>query len=85
MIDNPCHLYKGLKSGVGHAQKKKDRSHCVPFPKNAGWHWGWMGDDELIKTKAWSCIESQNRNISIPKTAIPVSLLICYEAIIHLR
>lgn len=62
MFDHPSHLYKGLASGVGHAQKKKDRSHCVPFPKNAGWHWGWMGNDDLIKSKAWSCIESQNRD-----------------------
>lgn len=62
MFEDPCKLYKGLQSGVGHAQKKKDRSHCVQFPQTAGWHWGWMGDDELIKNKAWSCIETQNRD-----------------------
>jgi len=62
MFENPCTLYKGLGSGAGHAQKKKDRTHCVPFSKNAGWHWGWMGNDDIIKTKAWSCIESQNRD-----------------------
>lgn len=62
MFEDPCKLYKGLQSGVGHAQKKKDRSHCVQFPHSAGWHWGWMGDDELIKSKAWSCIETQNRD-----------------------
>lgn len=62
MFEDPCKLYKGLDAGVGHAQKRKDRTHCVPFSKNAGWHWGWMGNDEIIKSKAWSCIESQNRD-----------------------
>jgi hypothetical protein len=47
---------------VGHAQKKKDRSHCVLFPKTAGWHWGWIGNDDIIKSKAWSCIETQHRD-----------------------
>lgn len=62
MFENPAELYKGIGAGVGHPRKKKDRSHCVPFEKTAGWHWGWMGDDEVVKTKAWSCIESQNRD-----------------------
>ena len=62
MFENPCTLYKGLAAGAGHAQKRKDRTHCVQFPKNAGWHWGWMGNDDIIKSKAWSCIESQHRD-----------------------
>jgi hypothetical protein len=62
MFEDPCKLYKGLQSGVGHPQKKKDRSHCVQFPKTAGWHWGWIGNDDIIKSKAWSCIETQNRD-----------------------
>jgi len=62
MFADPCKLYKGLQSGVGHAQKKKDRSHCVQFPKTAGWHWGWIGNDDIIKSKAWSCIETQHRD-----------------------
>jgi beta-1,4-mannosyl-glycoprotein beta-1,4-N-acetylglucosaminyltransferase len=37
MFEDPCKLYKGLGAGVGHAQKRKDRIHCVPFPVNAGW------------------------------------------------
>lgn len=60
MFKDPCELYKGLQAGVGHAQKKKDRSHCVSFPKIAGWHWGWMGNDDIIRNKAVSCIETQN-------------------------
>ena len=63
MFADPCKLYKGLNAGVGHAQKKKDRTHCTPFRINAGWHWGWMGSDELIKTKAQSCIETQHRDV----------------------
>ena len=62
MFENPCTLYKGLGSGAGHAQKKKNRDHCVRFPKTAGWHWNWMGNDEQIKTKAQSVIEHRNRN-----------------------
>lgn len=60
MFNDPCELYKGLLAGVGHAQKKKDRSHCVSFPQIAGWHWGWMGNDDIIRSKAESCIETQN-------------------------
>lgn len=63
MFKDPCTLYKGPDAGVGHAQKKKDRTLCEKFPKNAGWHWGWMGSDELIKTKAQSCIETQHRDV----------------------
>lgn len=62
MFDDPCHLYKGLNAGVGHAQKRKDRSHCVWYEGLAGWHWGWMGNDDVIKTKVVSCIESQHKD-----------------------
>lgn len=62
MFQDPCKLYKGLGAGVGHAQKKKDRSHCVPFAQTAGWHWGWMGNDQRIRNKVISCIESQHRD-----------------------
>jgi beta-1,4-mannosyl-glycoprotein beta-1,4-N-acetylglucosaminyltransferase len=61
-FDDPCHLYKGVNAGVGHAQKKKDRSHCGWYPKMAGWHWGWMGNDDIIKSKIVSCIESQHKD-----------------------
>lgn len=61
-FDDPCHLYKGLAAGVGHAQKRKDRSHCTWFEGLAGWHWGWMGTDDVIKTKIKSCIESQHKD-----------------------
>lgn len=59
---DPCKLYKGLDSGVGTAKKKKNRSHCRAFPKTAGWHWTWIGDDQRIKNKVKSCIESQHRD-----------------------
>ena len=62
MFKNPCTLYKGLGAGVGHAQKRKERSHCVAFPKTVGWHWTWMGNDDVIKTKVMSCIESQSKD-----------------------
>jgi hypothetical protein len=63
MFEDPAQLYKGIGARVGHTRKKKDRSHCVPFEKPAGWHWGWMGSDEIIKTKAQSCIETQHRDV----------------------
>jgi beta-1,4-mannosyl-glycoprotein beta-1,4-N-acetylglucosaminyltransferase len=59
---DPAELYKGLGAGVGHARKRKDRSHCVGFPQRAGWHWGWMGNDEQIRNKIRSCIETQFRD-----------------------
>jgi hypothetical protein len=62
MFQDPCTLYKGPLAGVGHAQKRKDRSLCVHFPQLAGWHWGWMGNDETVANKAKSCIETQNRD-----------------------
>ena len=62
MFTDPCELYKGLGAGVGHARKKKDRSHCVSLDQTAGWHWGWMGTDDIIKSKAESCIETQHRD-----------------------
>ena len=63
MFINPAELYKGVGACVGNPRKKKDRSHCVPFDKTAGWHWGWMGSDDIVKSKAWSCIESQHRDV----------------------
>jgi beta-1,4-mannosyl-glycoprotein beta-1,4-N-acetylglucosaminyltransferase len=62
-FQDPCKLYKGVNAGVGTAQKKKDRSHCTWTDGNVGWHWGWMGDEELVKNKAASCIETQHRNL----------------------
>jgi hypothetical protein len=63
MFRDPCELYKGPGSGVGHARKKKDRSLCDTFPGVAGWHWGWMGSTDVLKNKVVSCIESQNRDV----------------------
>ena len=56
MFSNPQQLYKGVNS------KKKDRSHCVAYPGTVGWHWTWIGNDERIRTKVVSCIESQHRD-----------------------
>lgn len=56
MFDNPQQLYKGANV------KKKDRSHCVCYPGNVGWHWTWIGSDERIRNKVVSCIESQHRD-----------------------
>jgi beta-1,4-mannosyl-glycoprotein beta-1,4-N-acetylglucosaminyltransferase len=61
-FQDPCKLYKGVMAGVGTAQKKKDRSHCVWTEGNVGWHWGWMGDEGSIKSKVVSCIETQHRD-----------------------
>lgn len=61
-FQDPCTLYKGLAAGVGHAQKKKTRDHCASFPLRAGWHWGWMGNDDIIRSKVQSCIESKDRD-----------------------
>lgn len=61
-FQDPCTLYKGLRAGVGHAQKKKTRDHCAAFPNKAGWHWGWMGNDDIIRAKVASCIESQHKD-----------------------
>ena len=61
-FQDPCTLYKGPGAGVGNTRKKKDRSACVQFPGSAGWHWGWMGDDALIKNKVRSCIETSHRD-----------------------
>lgn len=63
MFEDPCKLYKGLKAGVGTAQKKKDRTHCAFFPEVAGWHWSWMGSDEVVANKIKSCIETQHRDV----------------------
>jgi beta-1,4-mannosyl-glycoprotein beta-1,4-N-acetylglucosaminyltransferase len=59
---DPAALYKGFDAGVGRARKRKNRDHCVAFPHRAGWHWGWMGDDQRILNKVRSCIETQFRD-----------------------
>ena len=56
MIINPQQLYKGANT------KRKDRSHCVIFSGAAGWHWTWIGDDNRVRSKVLSCIESQHRD-----------------------
>jgi beta-1,4-mannosyl-glycoprotein beta-1,4-N-acetylglucosaminyltransferase len=56
MFENPQQLYKGNNT------KRKDRSHCVTFPETAGWHWTWIGNDNRIRSKVTSCIESQHRD-----------------------
>lgn len=58
MFDTPHDLYKGDKNVV----KRKNRSHCVGLKESVGWHWTWMGNDDLIKNKVISCIEHQNRD-----------------------
>lgn len=64
-FQDPCKLYKGINAGVGTAQKKKDRTHCVWSDGNVGWHWGWMGNENTIKNKVISCIESQHRDADL--------------------
>lgn len=56
MFDTPHELYKG------NSVKRKDRNHCVGLKTPVGWHWTWMGSDELIRNKVVSCIESQHRD-----------------------
>jgi beta-1,4-mannosyl-glycoprotein beta-1,4-N-acetylglucosaminyltransferase len=56
MFDTPHDLYKG------NSIKRKDRSHCVGLTIPVGWHWTWMGNDDLIRNKVVSCIESQHRD-----------------------
>ena len=56
MFDTPHELYKGASI------KRKNRDHCVGFPTPVGWHWTWMGSDDLIRNKVVSCIESQHRD-----------------------
>lgn len=56
MFTNPQQLYKGANT------KRKDRSHCVIFPGAAGWHWTWIGNDDRVRSKVLSCIESQHRD-----------------------
>lgn len=58
MFDTPHDLYKGSME----IAKRKNRNHCISLPEFVGWHWTWMGNDELIKNKVVSCIESQHRN-----------------------
>lgn len=58
MFDTPHDLYKGSMDVV----KRKNRGNCVSLDNAVGWHWTWMGNDELIKNKVVSCIESQYRD-----------------------
>ncbi len=58
MFETPHDLYKGSTE----VQKRKTRSKSVSLTEPLGWHWTWMGDDELIKNKVVSCIESQYRD-----------------------
>ena len=58
MFDTPHDLYKGSME----VAKRKVRAHCVSLDEPVGWHWTWMGNDELIKNKVVSCIESQYRD-----------------------
>ena len=56
MFNTPHELYKGTNL------KRKDRSHCVGLKEPVGWHWTWMGNDDLVRNKVRSCIESQHRD-----------------------
>ena len=56
MFDTPHELYKGQSI------KRKDRSHCVGLKQPVGWHWTWMGSDQVILHKVRACIESQHRD-----------------------
>lgn len=58
MFETPHDLYKGSVEVV----KRKNRINAVGLPESVGWHWTWMGNDELIKNKVKSCIESQHRD-----------------------
>jgi len=56
MFDTPHELYKG------NSIKRKNRNHCVGLKTHVGWHWTWMGSDEMIRNKVVSCIETQHRD-----------------------
>ena len=58
MFETPHDLYKGSKDIV----KRKNREHCVSPDETVGWHWTWMGSDDLIRNKVNSLIEHQGRN-----------------------
>jgi len=58
MFETPHDLYKGHVE----VTKRKNRSKCVSLNEVSGWHWTWMGSDELIKNKVVSCIEHQSRD-----------------------
>lgn len=58
MFETPHDLYKGSVDVV----KKKNRSNCVGLEESAGWHWSWIGNDDIIKNKVVSCIETQHRD-----------------------
>jgi beta-1,4-mannosyl-glycoprotein beta-1,4-N-acetylglucosaminyltransferase len=50
MFGDPNYLYKGAST------KRKRRNHCAVFPDHAGWHWTWIGNDEVIMKKTLSTI-----------------------------
>lgn len=56
MFGDPNYLYKGAST------KRKRRQHCVVFPDIAGWHWTWIGNDEVIKKKTQSTIAPYGRD-----------------------
>jgi len=59
MFKTPHGLYKGSEEmGI----KRKNRVNAVGTTDPVGWHWTWMGNDEIIKNKVVSCIESQHRD-----------------------
>jgi hypothetical protein len=58
MFETPHDLYKGSTEVV----KKKVRTNCVGSGDPAGWHWSWIGSDDIIKNKVVSCIETQKRD-----------------------
>lgn len=58
MFETPHDLYKGSKDIV----KRKNREHCIGLDEPVGWHWSWMGSDEIIKNKVVSCIETDYRD-----------------------
>lgn len=58
MFETPHDLYKGSTE----VTKRKRRINSVSMNEPVGWHWTWIGTDELIKNKVVSCIESQHRD-----------------------
>jgi hypothetical protein len=60
MFQTPHDLYKGSLE----IAKRKNRDHCIGVDEPVGWHWTWMGSDEIIKNKVLSCIETDHRDPS---------------------
>lgn len=58
MFQTPHDLYKGSLE----ITKRKNRDHCIGVDEPVGWHWTWMGSDEIIKNKVLSCIETEHRD-----------------------